>query len=314
MTTKLGLTDLVNGQANYLNANQTFALLNQLVQGAVVDKDLSAPPSSPADESLYIVAASATGAWAGKSGFLAFWLNSVGLWTFVTPREGMWFHVNDEDAFYKYTGSAWAVFSGGGGGMTNPMTTPADIIVGGASGAPSRLAKGAAFQVLRVNAGGTALEYADPPSAGSGVDVEDSGAAVATATTLNFIGATVTDSGSGVVDVEIPSGGSYVGAPIRTITGTTGTITIADAGRKIECTNASAVTLTLDAEATAAWPSNADVEIFQRGAGAVTVAGDGFTIKCHASDTLVLAGNGSAAQLSRFGSDDWNLVGRLVAA
>lgn len=50
------------------------------------------------------------------------------------------------------------------GKITNPMTTDADIIVGGASGAPTRLPKGAALQVLRVNAGATALEYADPAS------------------------------------------------------------------------------------------------------------------------------------------------------
>lgn len=35
-----------------------------------------------------------------------------------------------------------------GGALTNPMTTPGDIIVGGASGAPTRLAKGAAGGVL----------------------------------------------------------------------------------------------------------------------------------------------------------------------
>lgn len=45
--------------------------------------------------------------------------------------------------------------------LTNPMTTLADLIVGGASGTPSRLAAGSAGQVLTVN-----------PSAGLGVDWE----------------------------------------------------------------------------------------------------------------------------------------------
>ncbi|MAB96919.1 MAG: hypothetical protein CMK71_02470 [Pseudomonadaceae bacterium] len=256
MTTKLGLTDLVNGQANYLNANQTFALLNQLVQGAVVDKDLAAPPGSPADESLYIVAASATGAWSGKSGFLAFWLNSVGSWTFVTPREGMWFHVNDEDAFYKYTGSAWEVFSGGGGGgMTNPMTTPADIIVGGASGVPSRLAKGAAFQVLRVNAGGTALEYADPAGGSSSVAIEDNGTPVASATTLNFVGATIADVGGGQVDVTISGGGG-------------GLINLTEAKSTDSPNNiVSVVSLTNSAS-----EANSDLSVIPKGSGALIAA------------------------------------------
>ena len=49
------------------------------------------------------------------------------------------------------------------------MTTAGDIITGGSSGTPARLAMGSALQHLRVNAGATALEYADPPSGGSGV-------------------------------------------------------------------------------------------------------------------------------------------------
>lgn len=40
-----------------------------------------------------------------------------------------------------------------GGGMANPMTTNQDIIVGGASGAPARIAVGANGQVLAITAG-----------------------------------------------------------------------------------------------------------------------------------------------------------------
>jgi len=51
-------------------------------------------------------------------------------------------------------------------GMTNPMSAAGDIIYGGASGAPTRLAIGTAGQVPRVNTGATALEYYTP-SAGA---------------------------------------------------------------------------------------------------------------------------------------------------
>jgi hypothetical protein len=44
--------------------------------------------------------------------------------------------------------------------MNNPMTTAGDAIYGGASGAPTRLAIGTAGQVLTVNAGATAPEWA----------------------------------------------------------------------------------------------------------------------------------------------------------
>lgn len=47
------------------------------------------------------------------------------------------------------------------GKMTNPMTTAGDIIYGGTSGAPTRLAKGTAGQVLKMNSGATAPEWGD---------------------------------------------------------------------------------------------------------------------------------------------------------
>lgn len=51
-------------------------------------------------------------------------------------------------------------------GMTNPMTTAGDIIYGGTSGTPTRLAKGTAGQVLTMNSNGTAPTWA---AASSGI-------------------------------------------------------------------------------------------------------------------------------------------------
>lgn len=51
--------------------------------------------------------------------------------------------------------------------MNNPMTTQGDTLHGGASGTPTRLAKGTAGQVLTMNAGATAPEWATPSSGGS---------------------------------------------------------------------------------------------------------------------------------------------------
>jgi hypothetical protein len=47
------------------------------------------------------------------------------------------------------------------------MTTAGDIVVGGTSGTPARLALGTASQQLRVNSGATALEYFTPSAGGS---------------------------------------------------------------------------------------------------------------------------------------------------
>jgi hypothetical protein len=47
------------------------------------------------------------------------------------------------------------------------MTTAGDIVVGGTSGAPARLALGTASQQLRVNSGATSLEYFTPAAGGT---------------------------------------------------------------------------------------------------------------------------------------------------
>jgi hypothetical protein len=112
-TSKLGLELLQNAAANQTLANTTFAQLNQLVQPAVLDKDLNAPPTSPADEALYIVGPSPTGAWAGKAAQLAYWLNTTSAWQFISPQNGFMVKVLDEAKWYDYTGSVWEVFSSG---------------------------------------------------------------------------------------------------------------------------------------------------------------------------------------------------------
>jgi hypothetical protein len=61
---------------------------------------------------------------------------------------------------------------GGGGGMTNPMTAPQDIIIGGAAGAPTRLGVGGAGQVLTVVGGVLAWQAPAPATAPSGALVD----------------------------------------------------------------------------------------------------------------------------------------------
>ena len=51
--------------------------------------------------------------------------------------------------------------------MSNPMSATGDIIYGGASGVATRLAKGSAGQVLTVNSGATAPEWADASGGGT---------------------------------------------------------------------------------------------------------------------------------------------------
>lgn len=69
----------------------------------VLDKDLTAPPGSPASGDAYYVATSATGAWAGHSGEYAVY--GARGWTFRAVDEGHILYVTDEASFYHMPAS-----------------------------------------------------------------------------------------------------------------------------------------------------------------------------------------------------------------
>lgn len=75
--------------------------------------------------------------------------------------------------------------------MTNPMTTAADLIVGGASGTPTRLAAGTANQMPGMNSGATALEY-KTMTQGDGITITH-GTGSITVATSNLKGSTTHD-------------------------------------------------------------------------------------------------------------------------
>lgn len=75
-------------------------------QDPVKDKDLTAPPGGEAEGDRYIVAAGATGLWAGKDENIATY--SGGSWVFTAPIAGMTSFVIDEGKLYGYT-TAWAL-------------------------------------------------------------------------------------------------------------------------------------------------------------------------------------------------------------
>ncbi|MBP0714805.1 hypothetical protein ABXK61_15975 [Burkholderia sola] len=70
----------------------------------------------------------------------------------VPTNNGVTFFTDGTDV-YTIRGIAG---SGGGGGMTNPMTTAGDIIIGGSGGTPQRLGIGSTGQVMMVASGAPA--------------------------------------------------------------------------------------------------------------------------------------------------------------
>lgn len=104
-TPRLGLALLVEGQASgEVTHNEALNLLDGLVHLAVADRDLSAPPGSPANGSCYIVSGTGSGDWLGHDEELALY---YGGWLFVTPIEGMEVWVADEGTLIRYDGSRW---------------------------------------------------------------------------------------------------------------------------------------------------------------------------------------------------------------
>lgn len=112
MTTSpnLGLAYLVASQAQKeITHNEALNDLDVLAKLCVKDRDLATPPASPVEGDAYIVAASATGAWAGQSGKIAFYFSG---WKFKTPKAGWLAFVQDEAKLVLYNGTSWAFLSG----------------------------------------------------------------------------------------------------------------------------------------------------------------------------------------------------------
>jgi len=120
-TPNLKLPYIIAAQAQkHVTDNEAIRALDAVVQLAVLDRDLLAPPASPADGERYIPAAGATGAWSGQAGNVATFQD--GGWVFHMPREGWLAWVVDENALAVWSGAEWvAAGTGGGAPSLNPV-------------------------------------------------------------------------------------------------------------------------------------------------------------------------------------------------
>ena len=105
-TGNLGLPLMVAGQAQkHITHNEALLILDLLVQGAVLDHDRSEPPAAPQEGACHIVAAGASGAWAGKQGQIAAFLNNG--WLFLQPKAGWRLHLLSTQEALHFDGSIW---------------------------------------------------------------------------------------------------------------------------------------------------------------------------------------------------------------
>jgi len=106
ITTHLLLPYILASQAQkHVTHSDALRLLDAMVQLSVLDRDLTAPPASPADGDRYIVASGAIGLWAGWDLNVAFWVD--GIWMRLVPRPGWLAWIADEAAFVVWNGSVW---------------------------------------------------------------------------------------------------------------------------------------------------------------------------------------------------------------
>jgi hypothetical protein len=96
-------------------------------------------------------------------------------------------------------------------------------------------------------------------------------------------------------------------------TGTTYTLALTDRGKAVECSNASAVTVTIPPNSSVAFPTDTVIGLDQIGAGQITVAaGAGVTIQSRSS-MVKLTGQYSGATLRKRSTNVWLLTGDLTA-
>ncbi|WP_148291248.1 DUF2793 domain-containing protein, partial [Methylobacterium sp. B1] len=110
-TPHLGLPLIAASQAQkHVTHNEALGLLDALVQLACLDKDLTAPPPSPAEGDRYlVVAAEPGGAWSGLAGQLVRY--GDGVWAGAVPRAGWLAWLIDEADLYVFDGAAWTSLS-----------------------------------------------------------------------------------------------------------------------------------------------------------------------------------------------------------
>lgn len=105
-TPSLSLPYIAPSQAQkHVTHNEALAMLDALVQLAVLDRHLAAPPPSPNDGDCYIVAAGAAGDWVGQTAKVA--ALQDGVWLFITPQPGWRAFAIDENLLLYWNGSTW---------------------------------------------------------------------------------------------------------------------------------------------------------------------------------------------------------------
>lgn len=222
--------------------------------------------------------------------------------------------------------------------MTNPMTTQGDIVVGGASGSPARLADVATGNALISGGIGVAPSYG---KIGISTHVSGLGSSVATVlgTNVGTNGSLVVLGGAGGSPASLTltnatglPGTSVINTPAGNIAATTAqaaineldgekaslyttynrqtgsyTLVLSDASKTVEQNVASANDLTVPANSSVAFQVGTRITIVQYGSGLTTVVGAGSVTIRASSGLLTSPGQFVPMVLQKIATDEWYL-------
>jgi hypothetical protein len=105
-TAHLGLPFIDGGQAQkHVTHNEALKILDAAIQIAVLDRTRTVPPPGPADGQRHVVAAAASGFWAGHDNAVATWQD--GAWTFLEPHAGWCVWSVADDGLLAFDGAMW---------------------------------------------------------------------------------------------------------------------------------------------------------------------------------------------------------------
>lgn len=151
----LSLPYLLPAQAQkHVTHNEALGRLDVAVQLAVIARDVTTPPASPAQGDRYLVPAGASGEWAGHAGELCVY--DLNTWDFQAPVAGWTARVLSEDALIRFDGTVWqdglgalsadTLGVGGAADATNRLTSvaPATLLTHAGAGHQLKLNKAGA--------------------------------------------------------------------------------------------------------------------------------------------------------------------------
>ena len=208
---------------------------------------------------------------------------------------------------------SWAAASGGGAvdsvnGQTGIVVLDASDV--GADPAGSAAAA-QAFAIQRANHTGTQLAATISDFAATVRSTVLTGLSLATSTAITAADSVLAAFGKLQAQItSLASNGRAVA--IRTYTGTTDTLVLADAGNMVRGNNAGGNTCTIPPNASVAFPTGTQILFSQRGAGQMTIAaGAGVTINSYGA-ALKLVGQYAQAIATKVDTNEWSIDGNLT--